>query len=100
MAECGRPIGWVPFSCLPFVLTGILIIVSISIMSNARRITANLPKNLLEEAMQVTKKGITETIVEGLQQLRRRRAYEKAMALRGKIQLDIDLDVSRERRHR
>ena len=69
-------------------------------MSNARRITANLPKNLLEEAMQVTKKGITETIVEGLQQLRRRRAYEKAMALRGKIQLDIDLDVSRERRHR
>ena len=77
-----------------------MMVISMSIMPNFRRITANLPKYLLEEAMQVTKKGITETIVEGLRQLRRRGTYQKAMALRGKIQLDIDLDVSRERRHR
>ena len=69
-------------------------------MTNAKRITANLPKDLLDEAMQVTKKGITETIVEGLQQVRRRRAYEKAMALRGKVKLDIDLDTARERHRR
>jgi hypothetical protein len=65
-----------------------------------KRITANLPEQLLEEAMKVTKKGITETLVEGLEQVRRRQAYEKAMSLRGKIQLDIDLEESRERRRR
>ena len=78
-----------------------MIMTSISIASmmiKARRVTANLPKDLLEEAMKVTKKGITETLVEGPDQVRRRSAYEKAMALRGKITLDIDLDESRGRR--
>jgi hypothetical protein len=50
--------------------------------------------------MEVTGKGITETLVEGLRLVRRARAYEKAMALRGKVNLSIDLDVSRERRRR
>ena len=69
-------------------------------MTNAKRITANLPKDLLEEAMKVTKGGITETLVEGLRQVKRRSAYEKAMALKGKINLDIDLENARERRRR
>ena len=72
--------------------------VSIKDMTNAKRITANLPKDLLEKAMKVTRKGITETIVEGLQQVRRRSAYEGAMALRGNIKLDVDLENARERR--
>jgi hypothetical protein len=75
-----------------------MILVSISDMTKAKRITANLPEDLLEEAMKVTKRGITETLVEGLRQVRRRSAYETAMALRGKIKLDIDLETSRERR--
>jgi hypothetical protein len=66
----------------------------------ARRITANLPKDLLEEAMQATRKGITDTLVEGLRLVRRARAYEKALALRGKVRLEIDLEGSRERRRR
>ena len=74
--------------------------VSIRDMTNAKRITANLPKDLLEDAMKVTQKGITETLVEGLRLVRRRSAYEAAMALRGKIKLDIDLDSARERRRR
>jgi hypothetical protein len=69
-------------------------------MTGSRRVTANLPKELLEEAMQVTGKGITETLVEGLQRVRRARAWQKAVALRGKVNLDIDLDLSRERRRR
>jgi hypothetical protein len=72
--------------------------VSLQGMTRGRRITANLPGYLLEEAMQVTGKGITETLVEGLRLVRSRRAYEKAMALRGKVKLSIDLDASRERR--
>jgi len=63
----------------------------------AKRITANLPEDLLADAMKVTRKGITETLVEGLRLVRRSRGYEKAMSLRGKVQLDIDLEASRER---
>ena len=74
--------------------------ISIEVMTKGRRITANLPGQLLEEAMEVTGKGITETLVEGLRLVRHARAYEKAMALRGKVDLSIDLEASRERRRR
>lgn len=69
-------------------------------MNKARRVTANLPAGLLEEAMQVTGKGVTETLVTGLRLVRRSRAYDKAMALRGKLELAINLDQSRERPRR
>jgi len=50
--------------------------------------------------MEVTGKGITETIVAGLDLVRRTRAYRAAIALRGKVKLKIDLDESRERPRR
>ncbi len=62
--------------------------------------TANLPEPLLAEAMEVTGRGITETLIAGLNLVRRARAYEKALALRGKVRLRVDLDASRERRRR
>ena len=69
-------------------------------MAPSQRITANLPQDLLREAMQVTGVGITETLVTGLRLVRRSRAYERALALKGKLQLDSDLENSRERRRR
>jgi hypothetical protein len=69
-------------------------------MSNVRRITANLPDELLRDAMEVSGKGITETLVEGLDYVRRSGAYKAALALKGKIKLDIDLERSRERGRR
>ena len=69
-------------------------------MAQSRRITANLPDDLLRDAMRVTRRGITDTLVEGLRLIRRARAYEKAMSLRGKLHLDVDLEVSRERNRR
>jgi hypothetical protein len=69
-------------------------------VAQSRRITANLPDDLLRDAMRVTRRGITDTLVEGLRLIRRARAYEKAMALRGKLHLDVDLEVSRERNRR
>jgi hypothetical protein len=65
-----------------------------------KRITANLPDTLLEEATAVTGKGITETLIAGLEMVRRSRAHAKASALRGKVHLDIDLESSRERDRR
>jgi hypothetical protein len=69
-------------------------------MTATRRVTANLPTDLLEAAMEATGRGITETIVEGLTQVQRRRFYDRAMALRGKVSLDIDLEQTRGRRRR
>jgi hypothetical protein len=69
-------------------------------MTKTRRVTANLPGDLLQDAMAVTGQGITPTLVTGLRLVRNRRAYEKAMALRGRIHLDVDLVQSRERRRR
>ena len=66
-------------------------------MTRARRITANLPHQLLEDAMKATQKGITETLVEGLRLVRRAHVYEKAMAMKGRIRLHVDLEESRER---
>ena len=65
-----------------------------------RRVTANLPVELLEAAMETTGEGITETLTEGLRRVRRSRAYPKAMALKGRLRLRVDLDTSRERRRR
>ncbi len=65
-----------------------------------RRVTANLPGDLLDAAQDVTGKGITDTIIEGLEQVQRRRFYERALRFHGKIRLDIDLEESRGRRHR
>ena len=65
-----------------------------------KRVTVNLPGDLLRDAESVTGKGITETLIEGLQLLSRRRAAAKALALRGTLDLKIDLDQSRERARR
>jgi hypothetical protein len=62
-----------------------------------KRVTVNLPAQLLAEAEEVSGVGITETLVLGLQLLTRRRALERALELKGKLDLRIDLDASRER---
>ena len=50
--------------------------------------------------MRITGKGITGTLFEGLERVRLAGAYEKAIALKGKLRLEIDLEGSRERRRR
>ena len=82
-------------SVLPHVHKLVIIIVM-----TARRVTANLPEELLEAAMQVTGAGITETLIEGLEQVKRRRFHERALALRGKVAIEVDLEKSRARRRR
>jgi hypothetical protein len=68
--------------------------------SATKRVTVNLPAKLLSDAEEVSGGGITETIVLGLSLVARRRAYTKALDLKGRLRLDIDLDVSRERSRR
>lgn len=69
-------------------------------MARGRRVTAVLPEDLLHDAMKATGKSMNDTLVAGLRLLRRARAYQKAMALRGKIRLEVDREASRERSRR
>jgi len=62
-----------------------------------RRVTANLPIKLVADACQVTGLGITETLVTGLERVKRSAAAAKARALKGKLHLTIDIETSRER---
>jgi hypothetical protein len=66
-------------------------------MGVIKRITANLPGELLEEACETTGKGITDTLIYGLELVRRSRAVAKAAALKGRLRINVDLELSRER---
>jgi hypothetical protein len=69
-------------------------------MNKTRRVTANIPEDLLKAAQEVTGAGITETIVEGLERVRRERFFRKLQELKGKIHLNIDIDELRGRNRR
>lgn len=71
-----------------------------NIMTPTRRVTANLPTNLLKEACDISGTGITATLIQGLTMVTRSRAAAKAVKLKGKLKLDIDLEISRERPRR
>ena len=62
--------------------------------------TANLPIELLDQACRATGSGITETLIEGLERVRRSGALDNARRLRGRLVVDIDLEASRERARR
>jgi len=67
-------------------------------VASVKRVTVNLPAKLLASAQSASKLGITETLVEGLELVARRRVAEQARKLRGKLDLRIDIEASRERR--
>jgi hypothetical protein len=69
-------------------------------MTSVKRISANLPAELLKQATDVTGQGITETLVEGLRLVKRTSALHKAERLKGRLDLRVDLAVSRERARR
>jgi len=66
-------------------------------MTAMRKITVHLSADLVESAQAATGAGVTETIRQGLERLRRERFYAQMKALRGKIDFSgFDLDELRE----
>ena len=55
----------------------------------------NLPADTLETAIQITGKGITPTIIEGLEELERRARRSALRSLRGKVRFELDLAKTR-----
>jgi hypothetical protein len=54
-------------------------------MERARKITVEIPPELLEKAQQVSGTGITQTVRTGLQLVAASQTYAKLRGLRGKV---------------
>jgi len=54
-------------------------------MAKARKVTVELPADLLERAQQASGTGVTQTIRAGLQLVAASKAYEQVLGLRGKV---------------
>lgn len=61
----------------------------------SKKITLNLPPDLLKEAQEITKEGFTKTIKTALIELRKKKAREQLVNLRGKISFNLDLNKTR-----
>ena len=54
-------------------------------MAKARKITVEIPDELLEKAQRASGVGITQTVRTGLQLLAASQAYDRLLQLRGKV---------------
>jgi len=61
-----------------------------------RKVTVNIPAQILENATRLTGKGITPTIIEGLHELERRAKRSALRGLRGKAAEEAKLQRRRE----
>ncbi len=67
-------------------------------MSSRKKVTVEVPDDLLRKAQRSTGQGVTATIRTGLQLVAARKAYEDLRRLRGRVVFSIDLDRLREDR--
>jgi hypothetical protein len=54
-----------------------------------RKITIEIPENLLEKAQEATGSGITQTVRTGLQLVAASQAYDRLLELRGKVKFSL-----------
>ena len=64
-------------------------------MSELRKITVNVPAEMLADAKRITGNGITDTIIDGLRELQRSNKRSALRQLRGTLCLDLDLEETR-----
>jgi hypothetical protein len=67
-------------------------------MSATRKVTIEVPAELLRRARRSTGEGITATVRRGLELLAARSAYEELRRLRGAVRLSIDVETLRQDR--
>jgi hypothetical protein len=61
-------------------------------MAKVRKITVELPEDLLEKAQRASGTGITQTIRTGLQLVAASQTYDRLRQLRGKVRFSLTLD--------
>ena len=67
-------------------------------MGPARKITIEIPEELLEKAQQATGSGVTQTVRTGLQLVAASQAYARLRELRGKVRFSLTLDELKDNR--
>ena len=67
-------------------------------MDNAKKITVDVPEDLLRRAQESSGQGITATIRAGLQLVAATGAYEALRRLRGRVRFSVDWRELREDR--
>ena len=67
-------------------------------MGRTRKITVEVPEQLLEKAQKQSRDGVTATVRQGLELLAAAEIYEQLGQLRGKVKFSIDLETMREDR--
>jgi hypothetical protein len=67
-------------------------------MAKVRKITVELPEDLLEKAQRASGTGITQTIRTGLQLVAASQTYDRLRQLRGKVRFSLTLDVLKDDR--
>ena len=67
-------------------------------MANPKKVTVELPEDLLRRAQKATGEGITGTIRAGLQLVAATGAYEALRRLRGRVRFSVDWRELREDR--
>lgn len=60
-----------------------------------RKVTVNLPADTLDDAMRITGKGLTPTLIDGLVEITRREKRSALRKLRGRVRFELDLDETR-----
>ena len=63
--------------------------------TRTRKITVNVPAHILDSAVKITGKGVTPTVIEGLEEIERRAKRSALRALRGKIRVELNLRETR-----
>jgi hypothetical protein len=59
-------------------------------MGDMRKITANLPANLVDSAMEISGTGLTETLREALRDYNHHAASQRMLGMRGKLKFEMD----------
>ncbi len=67
-------------------------------MSAPRKVTVEIPADLLRRAQKFTGEGVTGTIRQGLELVAASRAYEELRRLKGRVSFSIDWKKLREDR--
>lgn len=66
-------------------------------MKKAKKISTNIPADLLRKACDLTNLNQTEALIAGLKELISQHEREAVLDLKGKVRIDLDLSELRQR---
>jgi hypothetical protein len=66
-------------------------------MKKLKKISTNIPEDLLKKACHLTNLNQTEALIAGLKELIDQHEREAILDLKGKVRIDLDLDAMRQR---